>query len=46
MRFVELDAPGLALTMNSREELKLIDTREGFHRVLADITEIRDSSER
>jgi hypothetical protein len=45
-RIAMLDAPGLALTMNYRQELKLVDTREGFHRILAPIVEIRDMSHR
>jgi hypothetical protein len=39
---VALDVPGLGLTANNRQQLKLIDAREGFHRIFAAITEIRD----
>lgn len=43
-RVVAISAPGLALTMNNRQELKLIDTREGFHQILAPILEVRDAT--
>lgn len=45
-RVVMLDAPGLALTTNNRHELKLVDTREGFHRILCPVVEIRDAMPR
>jgi hypothetical protein len=41
VRVFALDTPGLALTTNHRQELKLVDTREGFHRILAPIVEVR-----
>jgi hypothetical protein len=40
-RVVALGAPGPALTTNHRQELKLIDTREGFHQIFATIVEVR-----
>jgi hypothetical protein len=38
---VALDTPGLGLTVNNCGELKLIDAREGFHRIFSAITQIR-----
>jgi hypothetical protein len=45
-RVVRLRAPGLALTVNHRQQIKLIDTREGFHLILGAIVEVRDLSRR
>ena len=45
-RAVALGAPGLALAVNRRQELKLIDTREGFHQIFAAIVEVRDLAHR
>jgi hypothetical protein len=38
---VAIHAAGLALTVNHRQELKLVDTREGFHQIFGAIVEIR-----
>ena len=43
-RVVALRAPGLGLTANHRQELKLVDTREGFQQIFASIVEVRDVS--
>ncbi|HEX7839015.1 MAG TPA: IPT/TIG domain-containing protein [Kofleriaceae bacterium] len=48
-RVVALGAPGLALTVNHRQELKLlklIDTRDGFQQIFAAIVEVRDLTHR
>jgi IPT/TIG domain len=45
-RVVTLGTPGLALTTNHRQELKLVDTREGFHRILGPIVEVRSAMHR
>jgi hypothetical protein len=45
-RVVALGMLGLALTTNHRQELKLIDTREGFHRILAPVVEVREARHR
>lgn len=39
-------APGLALTMNNRRQLKLVDTREGLHQIFSPIVEMRDARHR
>lgn len=46
VRVVALGTPGLALTTNHRQELKLVDTREGFHRLLAPVVEVRGARQR
>jgi hypothetical protein len=43
-RVVSLRAPGLALTTNHRQELKLVDVREGFQQVLGAIVEVREAA--
>ena len=45
-RVVALRVSDLALMTNHRQELKLVDTREGFRRILAPIVEIRSATHR
>jgi hypothetical protein len=45
MHTFALNAPGLALTENHRHQLKLVNTREGFHQIFAPIVEIRRSDD-